>query len=82
MIGLQFGTDAVPRYGDGAFKLNWKLKKGGSLSFFGIGGASKIDILISEQDPSSEELYGEGDRDQYFGTQMGVAGLNYKKPIN
>jgi hypothetical protein len=26
-IGVSIGTDAVPIYGDGAFKFNWKLKK-------------------------------------------------------
>ena len=48
-MGVQIGTDAVPVYGDGAFKLNWRLKNGGALSLFAIGGASSIDIIISEQ---------------------------------
>jgi len=81
-IGVQLGTDAVPVYGDGAFKFNWQLKNGGALSLFAMGGASDIAIVISEQAPDSEELYGEGDRDQYFGTSMGIAGLSYKKPLN
>ncbi|MFN5148108.1 MAG: beta-sandwich domain-containing protein [Flavobacteriia bacterium] len=81
-LGIQIGTDAVPVYGDIAFKFNWSLKKGGSLSFFGIGGKSDIDILISEQTEYSEEFYGEGDRDQYFGTSMGVTGLNFKKSLS
>ena len=81
-LGIKIGTDAIPTYGDGAFKFNWKLKKGGSLSLFAIGGASDIAIVISETDPDAAEVYGEGDRDQYFGTAMGVAGLTYKKPIN
>jgi hypothetical protein len=81
-IGIQLGTDAVPLYYDGAFKFNWQLKNGGALSLFGIGGQSKIDIMISEQTEYSAELYGEGDRDQHFGTSMGVTGLNFKKPLN
>lgn len=81
-MGIQLGTDAVPVYGDAAFKFNWLLKKGGSFSFFGIGGKSNIAIMISEQTQYSEEFYGEGDRDQYFGTSMGVTGLNYKKPLS
>jgi hypothetical protein len=81
-MGIQLGTDAVPIYGDVAFKFNWSLKKGGNLSFYGIGGKSNISILISEQTTYSEEFYGEGDRDQYFGTSMGVTGLNYKKTLN
>lgn len=81
-MGIQLGTDAIPVYGDGAFKFNWQLKKGGALSLFAIGGASNIAIEISKQDPNSTELYGEGDRDQYFGTSMAVTGLSYKKPVN
>jgi hypothetical protein len=81
-MGIQLGTDAVPVYGDGAFKLNWLLKKGGALSFFGIGGKSNIEIKISDQTTYSKEFYGEGDRDQYFGTSMGVTGLNFKKSLS
>ncbi|MCE2711187.1 MAG: TonB-dependent receptor [Cryomorphaceae bacterium] len=81
-LGIKIGTDAIPVYGDAAFKLNWRLKKGGFLSLFGIGGKSEIAIKISEQTEYSSEFYGEGDRDQYFGTSMGVAGLTYKKSLN
>ena len=63
-------------------KFNWKLKKGGSLSFFAIGGASDIAIVISSDSTYSEEVFGEGDRDQDFGTAMGVAGFTLKKPLN
>ena len=81
-LGIQIGTDAIPVYGDGAFKFNWRLKNGGMLSWFGIGGKSKIDILISDQTTFTDELYGESDRDQLFGTSMGVTGINYKKSLN
>lgn len=81
-LGIKIGTDAVPQYGDAAFKLNWPLKNGGAISLFAIGGASNIAIKISDQTEYTEEFYGEGDRDQYFGTAMGVAGLSLKKPVN
>jgi hypothetical protein len=81
-LGIKIGTDAVPEYADAAFKFSWSLKKGGNLSFFGIGGTSNIAIKISEQKEYSEEFYGEGDRDQYFGTSMAVSGLTYKKSLN
>ncbi len=81
-IGVKIGTDAVPVYGDAAFKLNWSLKKGGNLSWWAMGGKSDIDILISEQKVNSTEFYGEGDRDQFFGTSMYVSGLTYKKTLN
>ena len=41
-VGIQLGTDAVPQYGDASFKFNFPLKKGGQLSWFGIGGKSNI----------------------------------------
>jgi Carboxypeptidase regulatory-like domain len=81
-LGIQIGTSAVPVYGDGALKLNWRLNKGGNLSFFAIGGKSNIEILVSEQTVVTDELYGEGDRDQYFGTSMLSSGFVYKKSLN
>ena len=81
-LGIQIGTSAVPQYGDIAFKFNFPMKKGGHFSVWGLGGASKIQIMISDQTEVTEELYGEGDRDQYFSTQMFAGGLTYKKPLN
>jgi hypothetical protein len=81
-MNIRIGTDAVPVYGDGAFKFSFPLKKGGNISVFGIGGASNIAIKISDQKEVTEEAFGEGDRDQYFGTAMGVLGVSYKKPIS
>lgn len=81
-LGIKIGTSAIPVYGDGAFKFNWQLKNGGQISLFGIGGASNIAIKISDQKQYSQEFYGEGDRDQYFGTSMFTTGLNYKKTLS
>jgi hypothetical protein len=81
-VGLKYGTDAIPLYGDGAFKLNFPMKKGGNLSLWGVGGTSDIDILISDQTEPSQDAFGEQDRDQLFGTDMAIGGITYKKPIN
>jgi hypothetical protein len=81
-IGIKYGTDAVPLYGDGAFKFNFPLKKGGQLALWGMGGSSNISILISDQTEPAQDAFGEQDRDQYFGSKMFVSGLTYKKPIN
>lgn len=81
-LGIDIGTSAIPSYQDMAFRLNFPLKGGGSLSAFGIGGASDIDILISEQEIPERNIYGSNDRDQYFGTKMGVAGISYTKALN
>ena len=42
---------------------------------------SGIDIVLSDDEEPTEELYGESDRDQYFNTAFGVAGLSYMQPI-
>lgn len=81
-LNINLGTDAIPKYYDGAFKFNWILKNGGQLALFGMGGSSDIAIKISDFKEYTEDLYGEGDRDQYFGTSMVTSGLNYKKSIS
>ncbi|MBM3917681.1 MAG: hypothetical protein FJ349_08755 [Sphingomonadales bacterium] len=81
-LNINLGTDAIPKYYDGAFKFNWILKNGGQLALFGMGGNSDIAIEISGFKQYTEDLYGEGDRDQYFGTSMITSGLNYKKSLS
>ena len=78
---IPIGTQAVPRYMDGAYKINIPYKKS-NLSFFGIAGKSNIDILVSEYSKEETELYGDSDRDQYFGTSMAVAGASYGHQIS
>lgn len=78
-LNIRIGTDAVPRYQDATFKVNIPIGKKDNLSFFGVGGTSSIDIMISDQEESSSELYGDNDRDQLFGSSMGVVGASYTK---
>ncbi|MBL4652823.1 MAG: TonB-dependent receptor [Flavobacteriales bacterium] len=80
-LGIDVGTSAKLVYQDAAFKFNFPMKKGGNFSVFGIGGMSDIDIVISEQKPEDREIYGEQDRDQYFGTKMGVVGATLTKTL-
>lgn len=81
-VGIQIGTDAVPVYGDGAFKFFFPLKKGGQLSIWGMGGASTIDIFVSDQIQPAQDAFGEQDRDQFFRSSMNTTGITYKKPLN
>ena len=82
-LGIDLGTAAIPRFQDMTFKLNFPLKNGGNLSFFGVGGISNIDIMISEQKDTTEvDKFGQNDRDQLFGTSMGVIGATYSKSVN
>ena len=80
-LKLPLGTSAVPRYQDMSFNFNFPSKKFGDVSFFGIGGSSKIDIVLSDKAPN-DEIYGQKDRDQYFRTSMGVVGVNHSYTIN
>ena len=83
-LGINVGTDAIPKYQDASFRLNFPRKNGGQLAIFGIGGNSGIDILISDEEaPSTETLiYGSNDRDQFFGSRMGTVGVTYSQPLN
>lgn len=81
-LGIDIGTNAVPKYQDASFKLNFPMKNNSNLSFFGIGGTSSVDILVSTQEIPEREIYGETDKDQYFATKMGVIGTNYTKSFN
>jgi|TARA_B110000196_G_scaffold144820_1_gene125323 hypothetical protein len=81
-LGIDIGTSAVPKYQDGSFKLFTPTKGGGSLSFWGIGGNSSVDILISNQVAPERNIYGDNDRDQYFRTGTGMMGLTHTQPLN
>ncbi|MCH8318325.1 MAG: TonB-dependent receptor, partial [Bacteroidetes bacterium] len=84
LLGINIGTEAVPRYQDMSFKLNFPTKKAGNISLFGIGGISQIDIMKSDQLDAGKdrELFGDADLNEQFKTGMGVIGLNYFKSIN
>lgn len=81
-LNIPIGTGAVPNYMDGAFKFNFPLRHGGNLSWFGVAGNSKIDIVVSQYTDPQDELYGVDNRDQYFRSGMGFTGLVYAKPLS
>ena len=82
-IGIDLGTDAKPYYQDASFKFNFPTKKAGTFSLFGMGGISKIDILTSpDKTAENRELYGDADKDEYFRSGMGDAGLNWLLPLD
>lgn len=82
LMGISLGTDAVPQYQDGSFKILLPTKNNkGVFSVFGMGGTSKIDIMISEQLEPAADFYGDDDRDQHFQTRMAVGGITYTNGI-
>src|SRR5207247_2174132 len=81
-LKIKIGTDAIPNYQDISFKLNFPDKKGGSLSVFGMGGTSKIDILVSTYTEPQTDLYADMNKDQYFRSSMGLIGITKTAIIN
>ncbi|MFI5164440.1 MAG: carboxypeptidase-like regulatory domain-containing protein [Bacteroidia bacterium] len=81
-LHIPIGTDAIPQYQDVAFKLNFPGKKGSNFSMFGVGGASKINLLVSMETQPSEDIYGQPNQDQYIRSGMGVMGASYSKSLN
>lgn len=80
ILKIPIGTDATPNYQDFSYKFNFPFKNNkGNFSVFGIGGLSKINILVSNQTESTQNLYSSNDRDQNFGSRLGIFGsqLNY-----
>ncbi|MBA2423252.1 MAG: TonB-dependent receptor, partial [Chitinophagales bacterium] len=82
LLGIDIGTNSVPKYQDGFLRLNFPLKKNSTLSLFGMGGLSDVDILISNQKKPEIDLYAQSDRDQYFNSRMGIAGVAYAKTFS
>jgi hypothetical protein len=78
LMGINFGTAALPNYQDGAFKLNFP-SKGGLTSVFGMGGVSNIDLRAEDAD--STELFGLDYSNTYFASQVGVVGITHRQRI-
>jgi len=62
-LGIQMGTgQAVPKYQDVFFKLNFPNTKIGSISLFGFGGLSHIAFLDSKKDTTKTKI-------DFYGTE-------------
>lgn len=80
-LHIKIGTESVPAYQDLTVKLNFPLGKRSELALFAIGGLSHIDLIVSDLKEPPQELYGESDRDQYFTSNAGMAGLSFKRML-
>lgn len=81
-LNIKIGTSSVPNYQDASFKLNFPIGKKANFSLFGMGGLSKIDLIVSNLTEQPKELYGESDRDQYFTSNTGIGGATFSYIIN
>jgi len=75
-LGFDFGAgSAVPRYQDWTAKIHVPTAKGGTFSFFTIGGTGKVSIVDGESD-----FYNYAD-DIASQSGMAVAGIRYQKSL-
>lgn len=82
-LGANFGTgSAVPQYQDLSFKIDLPTSKLGKFSLFGIGGLSYIEFLDSKKDSTAKDFYSTFGTDTYFGSNMGVVGLQHVYSFN
>ncbi len=82
-LGIDIGTEAIPKYEDLQFKMNFPMKNGDNLSVFGIGGYSQINFITSTRTkPEKRDIYASKDQDEYFRAGLAVLGLTYTHQVN
>lgn len=82
-LGIDIGTEAIPKYQDLQFKMNFPMKNGDNLSVFGIGGWSQINFITSNRlKPEARDIYASKDLDEYFRAALGMLGVTYTHRVN
>ncbi|XZF13929.1 TonB-dependent receptor [Chitinophagaceae bacterium MMS25-I14] len=81
-LHIKIGTNSIPNYQDASLKLNFPIGKKSNFAIFGLGGLSKIDLIVSDQSSPPDELYGESDRDQYYHSNTGIIGASFSHTFN
>lgn len=79
LMGINFGTTAVPKYQDLSFKVNIPHKQGVT-SVFGIGGISRVSLL-AEQTDGTNDLYAIDRSNTDFKSIVGFMGVNHKQKL-
>lgn len=78
--GINVGTNALPRYKDLSFNLDFGQGKLGRFGLFGIAGHSDIDFLASEVDTT--DLFANPNQNAYNVSLFGVVGLKHNIIVN
>lgn len=80
-VGLNFGTGkAVPQYQDVNFKFVLPLGRQNRLTFFGLGGPSRVSFLGKDAD--STNLYGDADENLFTHYFTGITGATMETHFN
>lgn len=74
-LGLNVGTDAVPKYQDWVFNIQSGKSKAGVFSLFGMGGISQINFIGKDIDTS--DFYSRKDQDTYIKNRFLLFGLKH-----
>ncbi len=80
-LGISFGVSALPKYQDGAFKLNIPTQKKGVFTLWGIAGRSHIALLDSEKDSTDWAFTSKGE-DLIFTSGMWASGISHQYFFN
>lgn len=74
LMGIFFGTLAVPEYQDISFKINFPSAHG-QTAIFGLGGISDIEFLDEEKE--DDDIFVPGSRNLVYGTRTGALGISH-----
>lgn len=75
-LGIRFGVSAKPEYQDVSYKVHIPTQKAGVLSFWGIGGTSKLSLLDSDIKQGDWSYISKGEN-LGFRTSMAAAGISH-----
>lgn len=78
-LGLDVGTEAVPKYQDWVYNIQFGKSAGGKLSLFGMGGISRIDFIGMDIDTT--DFYSRKDQDTYVKSHLYLFGAKHSIDI-
>jgi hypothetical protein len=78
-IGLNIGTQAVPKYQDWVYNIHFGKSKLGKFSLFGMGGISSIDFIGKDIDTT--DFYSRKDQDTYVKNNLYLFGAKHTLDI-
>jgi hypothetical protein len=79
-IGLNVGTDAVPKYQDWVYVIDLAKMGKNQFSFYGMGGNSKIDFIGKDIDTT--DFYARQDQDSYSKNYTSISGMKHTLDLN
>jgi hypothetical protein len=79
-LGLDVGTEAVPKYQDWVYNIQFGKSKAGKFSLYGMGGISSIDFIGKDIDTT--DFYSRKDQDGYVRSNFYLFGAKHTIDLN